>query len=250
MKTSYVICLLLIVPAIAYKLHSVNIFDYKDYLISYNYTTGQANYALAICRKISQQPPCRWKPSPNITSNDYKGGVVDRSHLIPNSEYGPSTCEITNAVPMYARFNRGGWKNIESYLRKYYVGKVIIRGCQYEYGEMISPPEVAKSMYLPLGCYYVVTSLVTMTSFDNFYVLEHGYIKNTRDNSGSTVDEMPWWIEQDEKPEKNHSDLFLIIIIIGAIFMSCLIITCAIIVLTRRRFVKYALKEEDLYNEL
>lgn len=241
-----------------YKLYTNNnIFNYGDYIINYNYTTGQANYAMSIYRGLNYKNnscsclyPPKWVSSPNITCNDYTGRVVDRSHLIPFVEFGPITCELTNAVPMYPKLNRGSWSILERDLRQNYAGKLIIRGCKYN-GSMINPPEVKKSMFLPLGCYYIVTTITTSFFSNDFNILEYGYLENLRNKTSDKIRELPWWIEESKLSHNNDSIIHIIIILSLVAFIFCLGIIGFIIIKYKENILtKISFKKINLYDKL
>jgi DNA/RNA endonuclease G (NUC1) len=170
--------------------------NFTKFLIEYNYSYGQDNYVLYVSTSGGNNDTrrCSWTKSANYTTKDYTGTFFQRGHLVPYADYGPCTCTLYNAVPMYPKFNDGIWKKYEDYVRKHYAGNLIIKGCKYNPSIFITTP-THKILYVPLGCYFIVTDLKELVSDKKFGIVDYGYLINSLLSNDITLyKELPWWI--------------------------------------------------------
>ncbi len=173
-----------------------NNMNFDKFLIEYNYSYGQDNYVLYISTSGGNNySGCSYfNRSANYTNKDYTNTLFDRGHLVPDADYGKPTCTLYNVVPMYPKFNRGIWKDYEIYVRRYYAGNLIIKGCKYNPSVFIKTP-THKLLYIPLGCYFIVTDLKELVSDKKFGIVDHGYLINSPlSNNTILYKELPWWI--------------------------------------------------------
>jgi DNA/RNA endonuclease G (NUC1) len=98
--------------------------------------------------------PCEDRPAfkrdnkMELKSAEYTNSGYDRGHLCPNEDFGCPTFVMSNVVPMTPNFNRGSWKQSESYLRKTYPGSTIYKGCNYGAYKGV--------LQIPTSCWYKV----------------------------------------------------------------------------------------------
>lgn len=168
----------------------------NEYLVDYNNTIGQSNYALAIAMTPDYTEPCwcnngtyqyyHWKPA-NLSCEDFDNTSLVMGHLIPRNIYQGSICNMTNIVPLFPEFNYGVWAYIDRVVGRH-LDKLIIRGCKYNMDYIID------DMYVPIGCYYIVASF-NYTFRNPFEIYEYGYVSNLQMGNSPILQELPWWIE-------------------------------------------------------
>ena len=160
--------------------------DTTKYIISFNTSIMQPNYVYYINTNGKNGcPNCQYfRNDPYkidmLIDKDYYYIGYDRGHLVPNADYGYDTYIITNAVPMFPKFNQKIWYESEKYLRNKFHNKLIIKGCDYGYNNFIIN-SLNHTLYIPIGCYYLVmdSDILPNYSLDNDYkLLDHGYLKN------------------------------------------------------------------------
>lgn len=171
-------------------------YEYYQYVISFNTTTMQANYAFYISTGGENSAQSYFKNDPyeydKLTDNDYDVVKYDRGQLVPNADYGNATFYMPNVVPLDPTFNQQTWRLIEEYIQRSYVGKLIYRGCKYDLGTFITTP-TQKTMYIPLGCYYVILDTSELYAKSGT-LLDYGYYLNDNTRRKGN-DDAPYWLE-------------------------------------------------------
>jgi len=170
------------------------------YKISFNQEIMQANYVVYVqpternscksCKKFRDDP----YNINRLTDNDYIGfhkKGYDRSHLVPNADFGYDTYIISNAVPMESGFNRGVWNCAEARIRNQYKSKLIFKGCEYSMAQYLNTTRNNR-LYVPLGCYFVVFDSSNIDQISGLKLLDYGYYRNT-DGSFRTK-KLPTWV--------------------------------------------------------
>ena len=186
---------------LTYTVLSNNIKEYNGFDLDFNTTTMQANWVnYTINGGKNGCYNCKWQNVnySNITTECYPKcptdktfichRLYDRGHLVPNAEIGTSTWIISNAVPMYKKFNSGKWFASELYLRSHHAGKTVFKGCNYDYTYTYESDRCKTKLYIPLGCYYVVVKEIGNV----FELIDYGYWTNSDFNPIFTK-ELPWW---------------------------------------------------------
>jgi DNA/RNA endonuclease G (NUC1) len=178
-----------------------NVKEYNSFDLDFNTTTMQANWVkYTINGGRNGCYNCKWQnvnyskiitgcyPGCSIDKNHSRHCLYNRGHLVPNAELGPFTWIISNAVPMYAKFNSGKWLSSERYLRSHYAGKTVFKGCEYNYMNTYRNAKCVMDLYIPLGCYYVVVKEIGNV----FELIDYGYWTN-RIYEPIFTKELPWW---------------------------------------------------------
>lgn len=176
----------------------------KKFLINFNGSIMQANYVQYNIEK--DIPACT---DCNAFTNDHYLSQIRSEHydilkqrsyvesrLVLNDDYGCDTCIIPNRVPMLSKFTyiNSIWKNISACIRKNYLNDIsptryrVYKGCEYDLDkcEIIQD----KVIFIPQGCYYVVTDTHFQESLN--VVVAHGYIPMTTNTK--CEDKYPWWV--------------------------------------------------------
>lgn len=200
----FVIFLIALINATSYTLNTNGILlQYNNYYINMNQTTMQANYIAYICNKDCNTGNCfdKWiNDSLYYQWYNYNGIAakyqLDRGHLVPYCDYSDATCTMNNIVPMNSVFNRNGaWRQSENYIRENYNSYLIIKGCEYDYNKFIITPNGSKKLYIPMGCYYVVTDSDNLHS-TNFNIIDYGYYYNNNNTCNNKQSKLPFYIKQ------------------------------------------------------
>jgi len=223
-----------------------NIIGYHAFAVSYNYSIGQPNWAAALKQQWVKSSlncgcydPPKWQDSVNYTCTDYNcldsGECYHRSQLISRFEHGTDTCIFTNAVPMLNK-SRQDWNCIERNLLANHIGKLIFRGCQYDYSKFVITKNLHKQLYIPEGCYYIVTDLQDYGA--TFGIVDYGYL---RFGCQTIEKRLPWWITEIATPKeriKSNSSWYVSMFAI-TVFVAGVVLTVSwaiiLILLTRRR---------------
>lgn len=174
----------------------------RSYYIAFNQTTMQPIFVKYIQPYFTNScTTCdRFKKDPYgidiLSHEDYQGTGYDRGHLVPSADYGADTYIITNTVPMLPRFNRGAWRISEEMIRDKYKGRLIYKGCEYTNKTIITKKN--NTLYIPIGCSYVVFDSNDVNQISELELLDHGYLENINTMGktlSSSVKKLPDWIE-------------------------------------------------------
>jgi len=210
---------------------------YDKYVINFNQTLNQANYAYYISTNGGQN--CNNKKFHNdpyginkLTTSDYTNSGFDRGHLVPNADYGCSTYIISNVVPMNSNLNSGVWAQNEKRIRNKYPNKLVYVGCDYDINKFYNSKNNNK-LYIPIGCYYVVLNIDTLpkpheqiqllttgvgTNIKNEDILDYGYYLNKKKSVKEK--KMPKWITSCKIIKKSFLNILMRFILgIGILFI-------------------------------
>ncbi len=177
--------------------------DQFDYAINFNTSIMQANYVYY--RSPSEENNCnksspKWEPDSygisDIVNKDYDccTKTYDRGHLVPGTDHGCGTWNLSNATPMTINFNRGSWNKNEKELRNKFPNHLFIKGCLYS--DKYEMGKAGHKLYIPSGCYWIVCD-GAITSIDMIGIrssitcgaIDYGYL--SQNGTGTKV--LPWW---------------------------------------------------------
>jgi DNA/RNA endonuclease G (NUC1) len=220
-----------------------------DYFINFNKTIMQANYVWYIStsggNRYPSCPSIRMDPYDinTLRTKDYTNTGYDRGHLVPNADYGYSTCIMSNVVPMIPKFNQGIWAKSERYIRDNFAGKLVYKGCDYD--ETYITTVTDKKLYIPVGCYYAI--------FSDKTIMDYGYYYNNADPQ-EKICKLPYWIncenvftDHDNKPDFVQMIVAISLVCIIIIVLCTFALVCRIIM---HRRPKENVKSEELPYEL
>jgi hypothetical protein len=213
MRLSVIIIAIYICSISAFHLEADHMMDYETYKLDYNYTLGQANYAIYKLSSYTRMSKCwdKWVDGENYTWYSYSGMLesfyIDRSHLAPIADVGTDSCTMNNIVPMNDVFYNNTWKKLEKFLRTHYFYHWVAVGCKYNYENYVTTLSTDQILYTIDGCYYIVFD-TNPISTRNVKITTNGYILL---NSTETS-ELPWWI-QDNSQESIITNVLLIMMI-------------------------------------
>jgi hypothetical protein len=218
----------------AYRLKVNHVLDYDLYKLDYNFTLGQANYAVYQPKKNVPHSGCykHMALGINFTVSDYTMPYqqynIERGHLAPDAGIGNKSCIMNNIAPMDSTFNQGVWSKSELFLRNNYTNYWIASGCKYNWDKFIITN--GKKLYKIAGCYYVVFTSDPMV--EDTEIIANGYIAI---NSIKTSD-LPWWIVENSAPNIPNSDEFditsiLWLIVLGICITLMILFTIFIVAL-------------------
>jgi hypothetical protein len=230
--------------ATKYGLRSRHLVVYDGYKIDYNFSIGQANYALYQPALLVHKGGClgsNWIDGYNYTYRDYNGFSnpsqqlgIDRGHLATYASLGVASCNMNNIVPMNSSFNRGEWRTTEYRLRVNHKNHWVATGCKYRESYVVIHNN--KLFHLIEGCYYVVFDNDPVNS--NVSIIENGYISIYKTSNK----DLPWWVTDLGLPHNdpsNHTYAEIIgifwfpVLCIAVLFMMCA--TAVIIALPKKQ---------------
>jgi len=218
----------------AYHLRVNHTLDYGAYKLDYNFTLGQANYAVYQPSGHIHNGGCwnKWINGSNYTWYSYNGMQekydIDRGHLAPYADLGDDSCEMNNIVPMNHLFNNGSWRKSEISLRNNYTNYWVACGCKYDWNNFVMTINSNQMLYTIEGCYYVVFSSNPFAG--NVEIIANGYIAI---NSTKTS-ELPWWMIPERTINSSESSSVssaLWLIILGASVIIMILFAIFIIAL-------------------
>lgn len=161
-----------------------------SYMVDFNTSTMQANFVKYISTSGGNScKNCKFNKDPYnidiLNTSDYTNTDFDRGHLVPNADFGIFTFYMPNVVPMYPGFNRGIWKDSETFIRSNYLGKTIYKGCEYNYSNYVIS-QYTNILYIPIGCYYIIID----ETIENDTLINYGYYSV----DGNFHKKLPYWI--------------------------------------------------------
>jgi hypothetical protein len=218
--------LILLICFCSAELRTNYIIDYGSYKLDYNYTIGQANYAIYKPLQTYKGNCYRkMKPGLNYTVSDYTGlKGIDRGHLAPYADIGIVSCIMNNIVPQNSSFNQGKWKVNEQYLRNNYKNHWIVVGCEYPGTTLVHK---GKIFYALVGCYYVVFDQDPIHR--NAEIIHNGYI-----GYNANSNELPWWIVKNKSATSTVQITYIWFIVLFSI-VSIMLLAAVVIILIPKK---------------
>jgi DNA/RNA endonuclease G (NUC1) len=152
------------------KNNNEKIINYNYYTVSFNDSINSINYG--IYKLGYNKSLCQSRYIHNKIHYDIH--IYDNGHMVPKADIIDCSTNVReNIVTQYSNFNRGIWKELEAYIRKYYINHIILTAPEYDLNNYIIIED--NIIYIPTGFYKIIFNT-------NYDIVSSIYLKHTNEN--------------------------------------------------------------------